>query len=130
MVNNGALVKKVTGAASGEHFFILPPRASRSSTYRILPPRASLAGNRFSRIILAVHESMLNLSHTASASLPGSNNHSRNKNKREPHKIFHWKNRAFFHTFLLHVLMMIYGFYESKSPRARRGGSGRLRAEF
>ena len=52
-------------------FFILPPRASRSSPYRILPPSASLAGNRFSGIILAVHESMLNLSHTTSASLPG-----------------------------------------------------------
>ena len=62
------MMKKVTGAA-GEIFSYYLREAPGSSTYRILPPRASPAGNRFSGLILTVHESTLNLSHTTSASL-------------------------------------------------------------
>ena len=66
------------------------------STYRILPPRASRK---------------LNLSHTTSASLPGRKSRSRQILAEAAHEIFHWKNWAFFATFLSHVFLMNYGFY-------------------
>ena len=72
---------------------ILPPRRAAGDFF-ILPPRASREPNYFTI-----------------------------KSCRGRSEIFHWKNSKENRTFFSYSYWMIYGFYESNSPGARRGGS-------